>query len=176
MTNRMPLTPSLLAAAILLLPGCRDRDDGSTSHSPSVAAVSDASAPMEAATAVVIASVAGVQPGGEPVEVALQTEAQWGTSDAVYHARVPAEAAAVALRFDGVTPGEYAVVAIQPDLAPLRVGQEDQPAHSPEPLLTPAVKGGWAAAGATGRRRPEWSAARVAVPAQGRTVALSLTH
>ncbi len=171
---------ALLAALLLTLPGCRGRE---TNASPPPPAKPGPSQPARASTAVVIASVSGVEPGGEPVEAALQTEAQWGTEDAIYRARAEADAASVALRFDGVVPGRYALVAVQPALAATvdgrtRIAGGDRgPATEGSPAtvsLKPAGAGGWAASGAERRRRPDWESARVAVPPDGATIPLTL--
>ena len=178
---------ALLAALLLALPGCRDHATGSAAPPPNAAtaiAVPSGSAPPS--TAVVIASVSGVEPGGEPVEAALQTQAQWGTDEAAYRARVEAEAASVALRFDGVAPGRYALVAVQPAIAP-RVGVPDgsdgadreSAANNAPPStvsLVPVRGGGWTASGAEARRPPAWEGAGIAVTPDGAIIPLTLAR
>lgn len=182
----MILTRAPLAAATalaLLAAGCRQNADPSpAANGVAVSPSPDGGEPVAApptTAAVVIASVSGVQVGGEPVDVALQTEAQWGTDDATYRARVPADAASVALRFDGVVPARYGVVAVQPNTptrSPARDGEEPEtPAAAPPlPSLEPGGRGGWAASGGEDRGWPEWTAAAVTVGVEGATVPLTL--
>ena len=185
------MTRPLASALVpLLLAGC----DPATPAGPAPDPV--ATEAPATARAVVIVSVTGVEPGGEPVEAALQTQAEWGTDGAALRARVPAGATAVALRFDGVTPGRYAVTAVQPAV-PVGVGprgartgpagavaapaqaaaQAQAPVQAvvsgPTPL-SPRSAGGWTATGASGRDRPDWDAAATAVGAEGATVPLTL--
>lgn len=189
-----PRSIAPLALTLLVL-GCRpSASDPAADPAPSAPATPSAdgtvSAPAEPAAAVVVVSVNAVEPGGEAVDAVLQTQAQWGTDQVSYRARVPADASTVALRFAGVTPGAYGVVAVQPNVPARPTGPQraGPPAPSPDdpppkgmapaeplPALSTATRGGWAASGATGeRRRPDWAAAGVAIGPDGRTVALTL--
>ena len=184
------MTRPLASALVpLLLAGCDPATPAGPAPDPVAPVTTEAPA---TARAVVIVGVTGVEPGGEPVEAALQTRAEWGTDGAALRARVPAGATAVALRFDGVTPGRYAVVAVQPAV-PVGMGpqgartgpagaaaapaQAQAPAQTTVPgptPLSPRSAGGWTATGASGRDRPEWDAAATAVGAEGATVPLTL--
>ena len=173
---RRPLPAILPLALTLLTLACRPSASAPTeTAAPSPAPV--AATPVEPAGAVVVVSVDGVEPGGEPVDAALQTQAQWGTDQVTLRARVPADASTVALRFDGVALGSYGVVAVQPVTPPAGPPVADQaparPASAP-PGLSPKSRSGWAASGATGRRLPEWAVAGAAVGPDGRTVPLTL--
>lgn len=181
-STRTPLAAAT-ALALLAAAGCQQSADPSpTANGVAVTPSPDGGEPLVAPpadAAVVIASVSGVQVGGEPVDVALQTEAQWGTDEATYRARVPADAASVALRFDGVVPARYGVVAVQPNTptrSPARDGEEPEiPAAAPPlPSLEPGGRGGGAASGGDARERPEWTAAAVTVGVEGATVPLTL--
>ena len=194
------MTRPLASALVpLLLAGCDPATPARPAPDPVAPVTTEAPA---TARAVVIVGVTGVEPGGEPVEAALQTRAEWGTDGAALRARVPAGATAVALRFDGVTPGRYAAVAVQPAV-PVGVGprgartgpagaaaapvQAQAPAEAAAPAQAPATTtvpgptplsprsaGGWTATGASGRDRPDWDAAATAVGAEGATVPLTL--
>ena len=180
----MSLRPLILATA-LMLPAC-DRVMPVAANSATPELEEEAVSAPTPTGEVVIVSVAGVEPGGEPVDAALQAEADWGTERATYRARVPAEADAVALRVTGVTPGRYGVVAVQPVLPPVdRAGRGSEGAGpagaetaaasgpSPPPSLKPG-RGGWAASGADGPRAPDWKDAAIVVADEGATVPLTL--
>lgn len=177
------------ALAFLTLPvvlaGC-DRTDSAPAVTAAPVDTTAGALSSEPQGTVVIVSVAGVEPGGEPVDAVLQTQADWGTENATYRAQVPAEADAVALRFDGVAPGRYGVVAVQPVVPPIQIaprrpvaGEETPPprrALPPRPApLAPKSPGGWGVAGADGRTQPEWTAVTVPVGSDGATVLVTLT-
>lgn len=161
------------ALALLALAGCRESAETpqTKAATPPVKTV----AATEPLGAIVVASVDGVQVGGEPVDAALQSEVQWGTDEAAYRARVPADGSGVALRLDGVVPGRYGMVAVQPNTPPtVRDGEKAE--GQSLPVLTPRGRGGWAASGGEGRRLPDWDAAAVTVGADGATVPLVLVQ
>ena len=124
MIDRRTLLRSLtpLAATLLTL-GCRPDAPQAASNTAAKAVpvpLTESAAPVGA---VVVVSVAGVEPGGEPVDAALQTEAQWGTEQASYRARVVADASTLALRFEPVVTGVYAIVAVQPNAPKPQAGR-----------------------------------------------------
>ena len=188
------IRPCAPALALLLATGCDQEEAVPANVAVAEAAPADPAPVAEPRGAVVIVGVAGVEPGGEPVEVALQTEGQWGTDEATYRARVPADADAVALRLEGVVPGRYGVVAVQPNLpatsarstGPARKTGAPSAADGPAtvaPLPTGSVPpaplsaktaGGWAASGAESRSPPEWADAEATIGAEGTTVPLTL--
>lgn len=179
----MSVRPLILATA-LMLPAC-DRVMPVVANSAAPVVEEEAVSAPTPMGGVVIVSVIGVEPGGEPVDAALQAEGDWGSERATYRARVPAEADAVALRFTGVAPGRYGVVAVQPVLPPVDRAARGRQAASPgeqtpvaagavpRPSLKPGP-GGWAASGADGRSSPAWEEAAILVAGDGATVPLTL--
>ncbi len=174
--NRRTLRSAAPLALTLLTLACRPSAPEVT-NAPAAPPPAPAEAvPVAPAGAVVIVSVDGVEAGGEAVDAALQTEAQWDTDQVSYRARVPADASSVALRFEGVVPGLYGVVAVQPS-APEAASADEMPSMptvEPLPGLSTKSRGGWAASGATARRQPEWAAAGGSIGPDGRTVPLNL--
>lgn len=176
-THRSTLRSAAPLALTLLTLACRPSSPEATGDTaaPPISQAATAE-PGEPAGANVVVSVDGVEPGGEAVDAALQTEAQWGTDQVSYRARVPADASSVALRFEGVVPGLYGVVAVQPS-APEAASADEMPSVptvEPLPGLSTKSRGGWAASGATARRQPEWAAAGGSIGPDGRTVPLTL--
>lgn len=190
-------TTTALFVFLLVANGCdRMERDPPLSAGPEVAANGTVSSTpvSEPQGAVVIVSVTGVESGGEPIDAALQTELQWGEEEATYRARVPADADAVALRFEGVTPGRYGVVAVQPTLpatkprSPSATLGNEEPASTSDPKADARTKprapaslavrtaGGWAATGATGRKLPDWDKAARSIGSDGDTVPVTLTR
>lgn len=191
---RLP-APLTLCALLLSTAGCdrveRDAPAAARVDSNEITAGEPVAEPQGA---VVIVSVTGVEPGGESVEAALQTEAQWGEEATTYRARVPADADAVALRFEGVAPGRYGVIAVQPVLPAVTPRSPAAAAGDEEPTTPTGAKattslgtrapaslavrtaGGWAATGATGRKLPGWHEAARAIGSDGDTVPLTLTR
>lgn len=172
---RRPLRSAAPLALTLLTLACRPSAPEATDAPAAPPPARAEATPVEPAGAVVIVSVDGVAAGGEAVDAALQTEAQWGTDQVSARARVPADASSVALRFDRVAPGLYGVVAVQPKpvAAPSDATTTAALAET-RPSLSVKSRGGWAASGATERRLPEWAAAGGAIGPAGRTVALTL--
>ena len=165
----------LLAPPLLLLAAC-DRV-GSGTAAPVASA--EPAAAADAQGVVVIAAVEDVEPGGEPVDVALQTEDQWNTQNAAYRARVPADAARVALRFEGVRPGRYVAIAVQPNTPELRRRDEEAvdaaiPTVPRLPSLRADSPGGRGVSNSDARRTPDFGGSVFEVKPDGATVPLTL--
>ena len=171
----------LLALPLLLLPGCDRTDSGTAATAEPVASATPAAADSQSdESAVVIAAVDSVEPGGEPVDVALQTQPEWGTEEAAYRARVPADAARVALRFDGVRPGRYAAIVVQPNAPEIRrpgsaeAADPASPAIPRLPSLQAASKGGRGVSNSDMRAPVEFATAAFDVQPDGTTVPLTV--